>query len=144
MQVAKVKYLIQDEMCEKTFVMAMKTSIKQRQVLITLLGDELSRNQALQKELKTHQFTIQHSDQYLEKLVKDVNVTVVEFSNSAVADLSWLKKMKNEHPSVKFIVVDEDRSPDTVALAFCYGAADFFKKPLNEHLLSERIAALVS
>lgn len=118
--------------------------MKQRQVLITLLGAELSRNQALLEELKARHFIIQHSDHFLEELVENVTLTVVEFTESAIADLSWLKKMKSEYPSVKFIVVDGDHSPDTVALAFCYGAADFFKKPLNEHLLSERIAALVS
>ena len=122
----------------------MKTRMKQRQVLISLLGTELSRNQALLEELKAYQFIIQHSDHFLEELIKDVTLTVVEFTESTVADLSWLRQMKSEYPSVKFIVVDVDYSPDTVAMAFCYGAADFFKKPLNEHLLSERIAALVS
>lgn len=116
---------------------------------ILLLGDELAKNRVLVSNLAAkHSFRVSAYSNYLNQIqaveFMHVDLIVLEIGDSSGDELDWLRKVKRQAPSIKVIVVNSGRSIETVAKAFSYGAADFFRKPLDVNLLSERISSLLS
>lgn len=71
------------------------------------------------------------------------DLIVLELSEPISEPLATLKTIKQQQPNLKVIVVNNGHSVNVVAKAFQYGAADFFRSPVNISLLNERIDALI-
>ena len=116
---------------------------------VLLLGEGLVDNQPLLTNLLAeHNLQVlarKNSVEQLEqKEVKTFRLIVLEINDSNLTSLDWLKLVKTQIPSIKFIVVNNGNSIDLVAKAFLYGANDFFRTPLDLNLLSERITSLLN
>lgn len=116
---------------------------------ILLLGDELSHDQSLIADLMANtQLKVETESQINRKAspaeFRQLDLIVLEVDEAKSADLNWLRRIKQMAPAVKVIVVNNGHSMEFVARAFKYGAVDFFRKPLNVKLLTERIFHLVT
>ncbi|MBN2093745.1 response regulator [candidate division KSB1 bacterium] len=115
---------------------------------ILLLGDEFFNNKILAKILQEMQFDVSTfptaSNGYLKRDFGNVDLMVVEIEDgNGKKDFGWIQQVKQQTPSTKVIVVNSGKSIETIIEAFQNGANDFFRKPVDEKLLSERILALL-
>jgi len=116
---------------------------------ILLLGDELSHHHGLIADLTANtQFEVETEAQMDREVsaaeLKKLDLIVLEVGESPPMALNWLKRIKQLAPAVKIIVVNGGQCTELVARAFHYGAVDFFPKPVDVKLLTERIFHLVA
>lgn len=115
---------------------------------ILLLGDEFLKNKILAKilqEMRLDVATIPNtSTNNLKQEFGDIDLMVVEIEDgNGKKDFDWIQQVKQRTPSTKVIIVNSGKSIETIIDAFQNGANDFFRKPVDEKLLSERILALL-
>ena len=113
---------------------------------ILLLGDQISENQLIVDQLsKKYQIIALANQTAISGYIHDksLNLVVLEIGDPIHQQLSALQMIAQQNPSLKVIVVNSGHSMDVVARAFSYGAADFFRTPVNIPLFCERIDALI-
>lgn len=116
---------------------------------ILLLGDELSHHHSLIADLTANTQLKVETETEIDREVspaelKQLDLIVLEVGESTSAAMNWLRRIKQMAPAIKIIVVNNGQSMELVARAFQYGAVDFFPKPLDVKLLTERIFHLVA
>ncbi|MCI0512781.1 response regulator [candidate division KSB1 bacterium] len=110
---------------------------------VLLLGDEFLQNEALVRLLHTGDYqVIVHPNATSTSEFKTADLIVLELEQS-LHGMNDLLRIKTQVPGVKIIVVSSGAT-DVAVKAFYYGATDFFTKPLDITLLSERISALLT
>lgn len=115
---------------------------------ILLLGDEFLNNKILAKILEEMRFDVATIPNSSKTNIKHdhgkVDLMVVEIEDgNGKKDFGWIQEVRQQTPSTKVIVVNSGKSIETIIDAFQNGANDFFRKPVDEKLLSERIIALL-
>jgi two-component system OmpR family response regulator len=113
---------------------------------ILLLGDEFLNNKILAKILQDMRFDVatipNRPKNNLKQEFGNIDLMVVEIDDGT-KDFRWIQEIKQKTPTTKVIVVNSGKSIETIIDAFQNGANDFFRKPVDEKLLSERILALL-
>jgi DNA-binding NtrC family response regulator len=115
---------------------------------ILLLGDEFLNNKILAKILQEMRFNVDtipnRPQNNLKQEFGNIDLMVVEIDDrNGTKDFRWIQEIKQKAPTTKVIVVNSGKSIETIINAFQHGANDFFRKPVDEKLLSERILALL-
>jgi len=115
---------------------------------ILLLGDEFLNNKILAKILQEMRFDVatipNRPKNNLKQEFGNIDLMVVEIDDgNGTKDFRWIQEIKQKAPTTKVIVVNSGKSIETIINAFQHGANDFFRKPVDEKLLSERILALL-
>lgn len=116
---------------------------------ILLLGEDLAQNKILLSNLhKIENFQVQapsNSTRFLNKRhAVHFDIVILEMEEPLDDSLNRLKKIRQTNPGAKVIITNSGDANDAVAKAFSYGAIDFFPKPLEVDLLSERIHSLLT
>ena len=65
----------------------------------------------------------------IKAILPDIVISGLKIPNTD--GLTIIKQVKKEHPDIRFIVVSEDRSKDTIEEAYTYGAEYFVHRPLS-------------
>jgi len=117
-----------------------------RATKILLLGDNISKNKSLLEKLgEKHLVVVSNGEKPFKNNIEkhSYDLIVLELNEPVSEPLATLKTIKQQQPAQKVIVISDGHSVKVVAKAFNYGAADFFRTPVNISLLNERIDALV-
>ncbi len=79
-------------------------------------------------------------------IIREENLDVVlcDIQMSGQSGLDFLREVKIEHPSVRFIMITAHGSLDTAVQALRYGASDFLTKPFENPEVRQIVARLLS
>ena len=72
-----------------------------------------------------------------------VDLLLLEISPGNLTDLELIKRLKEQYPHLKIVIIDGNGNRHLVTQAFAYGVKDAFKRPYLIELVVERINALV-
>jgi len=95
--------------------------------------------------LKVKVFGAASAEQALETLANEnIDVVVSDFRMPRMDGLEFLKRVRDERPAVRFVMLSGQGSMDTVIRALRLGAADFVTKPFENHELRAIVARLLA
>ena len=73
---------------------------------------------------------------------KSIKILLIEIGTNG-KELKILKEVQRKNPRLRVIALGQEEPKENLIKAYKYGSKDFFKMPLNEALLIERIEGIV-
>ena len=113
---------------------------------ILLHGEQILLNQMFLEMLKKIALVIpMKSVENIQEIFskQSIDLLVFESMETWEQDLKLLQVLKRNYPNLIIILIDGGESPENVIRCFKMGIDDYFKKPVDTVLLTERIEALL-